>query len=116
MQAALGEWEEAVISYRRVIAADPADTASLDQLVAVLIRISGAAVSEGRLNDAASAYQELVELHPGDSDLHNNFGIILAKSGDLVAAAAQFEAALRVNPAHPVARRNLEAIRKKLNP
>ena len=98
-----------------MIASDPTDTASRDQLVAVLIRISGAAVSEGRVTDAAAAYQELVELRPGDSDLHNNFGIILAKSGDLAAAAAQFEAALRLNPGHQVARRNLEAIRKKLN-
>ena len=116
VQAVLGHWNEAAASYRQVIGADPADAASRDQLVAVLIRISGAAVAEGRLNDAAAAYRELVELRSGDSDLHNNFGIILAKSGDLLAAAAQFEAALRVNPAHQVARRNLEAVRKKLNP
>jgi ferric-dicitrate binding protein FerR (iron transport regulator) len=45
--------------------------------------------------------------------LRNNFDIILARSGDLVAVAAQFEAALKANPSHQTARRNLEAVRKQ---
>jgi tetratricopeptide (TPR) repeat protein/mono/diheme cytochrome c family protein len=114
--ATLGNWNEAAASYRQVISIEPGDTAARDQLVAVLIRIAGAAVSEGRLNDAAASYRELVEQRPGDADLRNNLGIILAKSGDLAAAAAQFEAALRLNPSHQIARRNLEAIRNKLAP
>ncbi len=115
-RATLGDWNGAAASYRAVISAEPADTAARDQLVAVLLRIAGAAVSEGRLNAAAASYRELVDQRPGDADLHNNFGIILARSGDLSAAATQFEAALRINPDHQVARRNLEAIRKKMTP
>jgi Flp pilus assembly protein TadD/mono/diheme cytochrome c family protein len=114
--ATLGNWNEAAASYREVISTEPADTAARDQLVAVLLRIAGAAVAQGRLRDAAAAYRELVEQRPGDADFHNNFGIILARSGDLAAAAAQFEAALRLDPSHQIARRNLEAVRNQLAP
>ena len=51
---------------------------------------------------------------PADADLRNNFGVILARSGELQAAAAQFEAAIQANPSHESARRNLEAVRRKL--
>ena len=53
-------------------------------------------------------------LRPGDADLRNNLGIILARSGDFASAAEQFEAALKANPSHQTARRNLELVRDKL--
>lgn len=112
--AAQGKLDEAAGEFRRVISAGPDDTAARDQLIAVLIRSGNAAASEGRLPAAAASYGELVTLRPGDADLRNNFGIILARSGDLAGAAAQFEAALKANPAHPAAKRNLEAIRDRL--
>jgi tetratricopeptide (TPR) repeat protein len=112
--AAQGKLDEAVASYRQVISADPGDTAAREALVAFLIRTGNTAASEGRLTAAAASYRELVEQRPADADLRNNFGIILARSGDLPGASAQFEAALKANPSHATARRNLEAVRKKL--
>jgi Tfp pilus assembly protein PilF len=97
-----------------VISAEPGDTAARQQFIAILIQSGNAAASEGRLTTAAASYRELVALRPGDADLRNNFGIILARTGDLPAAAAQFEAALQANPSHQTARRNLEAVRNKL--
>ncbi len=112
--AVQGKWQEAAAGYRQILATEPADATARDQLVALLIRIGNSAASEGRLNEAAACYRELVAERPSDADLRNNFGIILARSGDLAAAAAQFEAALQANPSHAVARRNLEAVRKKI--
>jgi tetratricopeptide (TPR) repeat protein/mono/diheme cytochrome c family protein len=112
--AGQGKWKEAAAEYRQILSADSSDTAARKQLVALLIRIGNSAAADGRLSEAASCYGELVAQRPSDADLRNNFGIILARSGDLAGAAAQFEEALRVNPAHAVARRNLEAVRKKM--
>jgi Flp pilus assembly protein TadD len=109
-----GKWNEAAADYRQIISAQPGDTAARDQFVALLIRMSNAAASESRLQDAAALYRELVALRPADADYRNNFGIILARSGDLAGAAEQFEAALRANPSHQTARRNLEAVRRRL--
>jgi Tfp pilus assembly protein PilF len=112
--AAQGKLDEAAASFRQVIDAEPDDAAARQQLIAILIQTGSTAAAEGRLSAAAASYRELVTLQPADADLRNNFGIILARSGDLPGAAAQFEAALKANPLHETARRNLEAVRKKL--
>ncbi|HEY2012153.1 MAG TPA: tetratricopeptide repeat protein [Bryobacteraceae bacterium] len=109
-----GKLDEAADNYRQVISAEPEDAAARGQLAAILIRAGNAAMAEGRLRDAAGNYRELVALRPDDADLRNNFGIVLARTGDTAGAAAQFEAALRANPAHQAARKNLESMRAKL--
>ncbi len=112
--AAQGKLDEAAANFQQVLAADPGDAAAREQFIAILIRAGNAAAAEGRLSAAAASYRELVAQRPTDADLRNNFGVILARSGDLQGAAAQFEAAVQANPAHESARRNLEAVRKKL--
>ena len=114
--AAQGQLEEAAVNFRLVLAAAPEDRNSSEQLSAVLLRIGNAAMSDGRYEVAADSYRELVALDGGNADLHNNFGIILAKLGNLKGAMDQFEAALKANPGHQSARRNLEQIRSKLPP
>jgi Flp pilus assembly protein TadD len=112
--AVQGKLSEAAAGYRQILAAEPSDTAARDQLFGLLVRMGDSAASEGRLGEAAECYGELVAGWPADADLHNNFGIILARSGDLQGAAGQFDAALRLNPLHATARRNLDAIRRRL--
>jgi Flp pilus assembly protein TadD len=114
--ATQGKWTEAAANYRQIVSAEPGDTAARDHLVAVLIRIANAAAAEGRLSDASAAFAELIAQRPADADFRNNFAIILARSGDFAGAASQLEAALRIDPSHQSARRNLEAIRRKLDP
>jgi Tfp pilus assembly protein PilF len=89
----------------------PEDLEARKQLAAALIAIGGAAMSEGRLPAAAESYRELVALDPRNADLRNNFGIILARTGDVRGAIAQFEAALQIDASHQAARRNLERLR-----
>ena len=88
--------------------------AAHEHLVEILQELGDSAASAGRLQPAAECYRELVALEPGNPDLRNNYGILLARSGDLVSALAQFEAALKLDPAHASARRNLELTRQKM--
>jgi tetratricopeptide (TPR) repeat protein len=114
--ATQGHLEEAAANFRLVLAAAPEDRNSREQLSAVLLRIGNAAMSGGQYEIAAGSYRELVALDEGNADVHNNLGIILAKLGNLKGATEQFEAALKANPGHASARRNLEQIRSKLPP
>ena len=112
--AAQGRLEEAAAGFRHAVAAAPEDTAAREHLCEILTEMGGQAASAGRLGAAEQIYRELVGLQPGDADVRNNFGVILARSGNFAAAAEQFEAALKVNPSHEAARRNLEMARRKL--
>ena len=112
---AQGKLEEAATNLRLVVADVPGDRAAREQLSAALIRMGGAAVAAGKLSTAAQLYRELVGLEPGNPDLRNNFGIILAQMGDLPGALDQFEAALKSNPSHQAARRNMEQVRTRLS-
>jgi Tfp pilus assembly protein PilF len=112
---AQGKLAEAAESLRLVLAAVPGDRAAGEQLRAALIGMGGAAIAAGRLSTAADIYRELAGLDPGNADLRNNFGIILAQMGDLAGAVSQFEAALKANPSHQAAQRNLEQVRTRLS-
>ncbi len=112
--AANGNLEEAAVNFRQFLAAAPGDAAARQHLVDVLTELGNSAASAGRLDAAAQTYRELVALEPGDADVRNNFGVILARSGNFAAAAEQFEAALKADPSHQAARRNLEAARRRL--
>jgi Tfp pilus assembly protein PilF len=112
--AANGRMEEALVHFRQVLAELPGDAAARERLVATLTSLGEEAAAKPDPTAAAGYYRELVTLAPSDADLHNNYGIILARSGNIVGAIDQFEAALKINPAHLAARRNLELARRRL--
>jgi Tfp pilus assembly protein PilF len=111
---AQGSFAEAAADLRIVAATHPDDPAARERLTAALIRVAADAVATGELGTASGLYRELVALDPANADIRNNFGILLAKTGDLPRAVVQFEAALKANPSHAAARRNLEQVRSKL--
>jgi Tfp pilus assembly protein PilF len=108
---AQGKLSEAAASLRLVLAAVPGDRAARRQLSAALLRISADALSNENLSTAADLYRELVGLDPANPDLRNNLGILLTRLGDFAGAMDQFEAALKSDPSHEAARRNLEKVR-----
>jgi len=112
--AAQGRLEDAAAVFRDLVAQDPQDRPAHEHLVQILQELGDSAASAGRLQPATESYRELVALEPGKPDLRNNFGILLARSGDLASALAQFEAALKLDPSHAAARRNLELTRQKM--
>ena len=112
--AGQGRLEEAAAAFREVLTGNPDDHAAHQHLVEIVMELGDGAASAGRLEQAAACYRELVGLEPGNPGLRNNYGILLARSGDLVSALAQFEAALKLDPTHASARRNLELTRQKM--
>jgi len=112
--AAQGRFEDAAAGFRELLAGHPEDGAAHEHLVQLLEEMGDTAASAGRLQPASECYRELVALEPGNPDLRNNFGALLARSGDLAPALAQFEAALKLDPSHAAARRNLELTRQKM--
>ena len=110
---AQGKFDEAAASLRLVLTAAPTDRAARRQLSAALLRMSANALSAGNPSTAADLYRELVGLDPSNADLRNNLGIILTKLGDFAGAMDQFEAALKSDPSHQAARRNLEQVRTR---
>ena len=112
--AAQGRLKDAAARFRELLAGDPQDTAAHQHLVQILTELGDSAASAGRVRQAVECYRELIALQPGNPDLRNNFGILLARNGDMASAIAQFETALKFDPSHAAARRNLEVTRIKM--
>jgi tetratricopeptide (TPR) repeat protein len=64
----------------------------------------------GDTDDAIAKYQEGLELCPNDDVAHNELGEIYMRMGRKAEAAAEFQAALRINPNFSRAQRNLDVI------
>ncbi len=109
-----GRLEEAAGELRSVVEGNPADRAARERLIEILKESGGRAAEQGRIPEALASFRELVALDSGDAELHNNFGVALARSGDTTAAIGQFETALKLKPALEAARRNLEIARRKV--
>jgi tetratricopeptide (TPR) repeat protein len=106
--------EEAAAELRQILAITPDDRAAAKRLLIIVKELAGRAIASGRPVQATADYRELVALDPSDPDLHSNFGILLAQAGQLAPAIAQFEAALKLNPSHEAARRNLRIAQQKM--
>ena len=108
-----GLLDDAAVELRKALTIAPDDRDAHTRLVQVLKELADRSAAEGPLPASLARYRELVALEPEDADLHNNFGILLARSGDFDSAISQFEAALKLNPGHQAARGNLAVARKK---
>lgn len=64
----------------------------------------------GDSGEAIAKYQEGLELCPNDDVAHNELGEIYMRMGRRAEAAAEFQAALRINPNFSRAQRNLDAV------
>lgn len=53
---------------------------------------------QGRLEEAAAAYRELLKVAPNYAEAHANLGAVLARLGRHAEAIAAYEAALKINP------------------
>jgi spermidine synthase len=66
---------------------------------------------QGRVAESLPHYQLARAALPDDAELHNNLGAAHAQLGQLETARELFEQALRLDPAHADARRNLQQLR-----
>lgn len=68
--------------------------------------------AENRCADAIVAYRRALDVRPGAAEPLGNVGECLLAQGDVAAATASFEAALRKNPFHRRSLRALERLRE----
>jgi len=63
-------------------------------------------VEQGRLDEAADLYQQVLHRHPHSAEAYNNLGIVRLKQGNLEAALTAYDEALRLKPELAAARAN----------
>ncbi|KAM9705065.1 protein O-mannosyl-transferase TMTC1 isoform 1-T1 [Menidia menidia] len=68
-----------------------------------------------RFADANEVYLKGIENCPDSSDLHNNYGVFLVDTGEGELAAAHYQQAVRLKPAHYVAMVNLGRLLRSSN-
>ncbi|KAM3858807.1 protein O-mannosyl-transferase TMTC1 [Diretmus argenteus] len=68
-----------------------------------------------RFAEANEVYLQGIENCPDSSDLHNNYGVFLVDTGEGVLAAAHYQHAVRLKPAHYVAMVNLGRLLRSSN-
>jgi len=69
------------------------------------------AQSEGRPDEALSAYERALALEPGYAQAHHNIGLIQEERGQISEALRSFEAAVESLPGYPAAWSNLGRLR-----
>ncbi|XP_042366875.1 protein O-mannosyl-transferase TMTC1 [Plectropomus leopardus] len=68
-----------------------------------------------RFTEANEVYVKGIENCPDSSDLHNNYGVFLVDTGEGELAAAHYQQAVRLKPAHYVAMVNLGRLLRSSN-
>ncbi len=70
-------------------------------------------MKHGKYDAAVALGEKEVGARPGDAAAHNHLGVALLLRGDVGPAIEHFEQALRLDPGHEKARRNLAAARQR---
>lgn len=109
-EAASAQWEAAASDFRQVLAQRPDDSKARQHLGDALFAWGDQLADTGDYGQAASRYREALVYRPDDPELHTNLGVVLARSGLLDQARAEFEAALRIHPNFEPASKALRAI------
>lgn len=95
-----GQSDAALARADRYLAAQPKD-AQMRFLKSVVLADSG------RITEASSLLQQLVQDFPELAEPHNNLAALYAASGDYSRARAELEETLRLNPGYAPAHENL---------
>ncbi len=126
--ASRGQFDAAMLQFRRVLEFDPDDAEAHNNLGSALAsrgQFDAAAVQFqrvlaikpddagahnslgkalaclGQIDEAAAHYRRALEIQPDDADAHNNLGIALAASGRFAEAIAHYRKALETWPDYP---------------
>jgi predicted O-linked N-acetylglucosamine transferase (SPINDLY family) len=94
---------EAVAAYRAALADDPGSLMANNNLGQIYI-------DTGRYAEAEQLLQRAVQTAPKDASVRVNLGVVRQKQARLVAAVADFEAALAIDPANIVGLNSLAGI------
>ena len=95
-----GKHEQAIAAAEKAITADPSD-AKLRFALGVM------QMESGKTDEAAKIFTALTQDFPDLADPYNNLAVLLAAKGDLDAAQATLEQAVRLQPDNALAQENL---------
>lgn len=99
-----GQFDAAMIHYRKTLELKPGWTDAHNNLGAALLRL-------GRFQEAIAEYEKMLEIKPRYAEAHNNIGACLLQQGQTDAAIAQFQKALELKPGYADALQNLAIAR-----
>lgn len=123
--AGLGHYSEAAADYRKLLAGQPGDTRTLNSLGAALenagdldgadhayvqaialaphacdarFNLAGLDVKRSLFAQAEEGFRTMLRQCPGDAGIYSGLGVALAGEGNSVAAQAEFQRALQLDP------------------
>jgi len=110
-RAALAPWADSMALWTRVVTLDPSNDVGLYNLGVAL-------AAEGRADEAAARYREVLAVNPAHADARTNLALLdaarleregngLAARGSLAAAAARYEQAIALDPGRRHSRASL---------
>jgi predicted TPR repeat methyltransferase len=102
---ALGRTTEALDHLRAATQLRPEDSAIHYQLGSIYLR-------QNRLDEARREFETVLRLKPDDFQASGSLGLVHLRQGNLDQAEVYFENTLRINPSDPIARANLDRVRK----
>lgn len=101
--AAQRKFDEAVISFQRVVDLNPNSAETHSNLGLVLLE-------QGRPQEAIASFRKALSLQPQSAELHFNLGIAQANAGKADDAIASYKKALALKPGLAVAHYNLATV------
>jgi tetratricopeptide (TPR) repeat protein len=75
-----------------------------------LVEVARRAALDARWDEAIEVNRQLLERTPRDANAHNRLGRAYLQSRDFTTAYEEYSAALRIDPANMIARRNLQRL------
>ncbi len=105
MYQRLGDFENALVSYRQVLQRDDLNVEAHNNL-GVLYR------DKGLFDDAITHFQRAIAINPRYARARNNLGVVFLNQRKLDAAATQFHAALAIDPNNVESLVNLSTVDK----
>lgn len=96
----LAQFDEAIATFRTVLALEPDHVTALNNLGLLLSK-------RGSTEDAIATFRRVVQLAPRLADAHNNLGRALQQAGDLDLANASYRQAIEIDPKFTNAHFNL---------
>ena len=87
----LGNTDETIINYQKVLQIKPEHTDACNNLGMVFYE-------QGKFSEAVKLYQKAVEVEPGFADAHYNLGNALKQTGDLRKAIESYRVSFTINP------------------
>lgn len=101
--AAQRRFDEAVVSFQKVVSINPYSAETHGNLGLALME-------QGRAAEAVASFRKALALQPNSAETHFNLGIAFASQGKLAEAAASYRKAIAIKPRLAVAHFNLATV------